>query len=276
MLGERITLPGVYDMPADEYHADPVEGGSLSSSGARRILESPARFRYDLDHPRTTTKAFDVGHATHRVVLGAGLDYVLVDRERWDTKAVKAEVAGIREAGKVPLKAADYHAVHAMAAAISAHPLAGRLFDVFGGVPEQVLIWQDNQTGVWRRAMLDWRRDRVIVDYKTADSASPTAFGRAVANFGYHQQDQYYRDGVTALGLDDDPAFLFVVQEKDPPYLVAVYDLDDEALRIGRERNRRALERYRDCTESGLWPGYSTDIETIALPRWAERQEAYA
>jgi hypothetical protein len=268
-----ISVPGAYDIPAEQYHADPVEGGSLSSSGARKILDSPARFRYDLDHPSPTTKAFDLGHAAHRLVLGAGADWVLVDRERWDTKDVKAEVADIRAAGRVPIKRSDFEAIHAMAAAIHQHPLARALLDLADdGIPEQVLVWQDPTTGVWRRSMLDYRVGRTIVDYKTTTSASPAAFARAVATYGYHQQDAYYRDGVTALGLADDPAFVFVVQEKEPPYLVAVYDLDDEAVRIGRERNRRALEVYRDCTEAGLWPGYSTDIETIALPRWVERQ----
>ena len=47
-----ITEPGVYEMPAEEYHADPVEGGSLSSTGARRLLEmAPARWRYEQAHP---------------------------------------------------------------------------------------------------------------------------------------------------------------------------------------------------------------------------------
>lgn len=266
-----ISLAGQYDIPAEEYHRDPVVGGSLSSSGARRILESPARFRYERDHPHATTKAFDLGHAAHELVLGAGPGYELVDRDRWDTNAVKAQVADIRAAGKVPLKRDDYEAVHAMAAALHRHPLA-RLLVADDGIPEQVLVWHDDATGVWRRAMLDWRRDRIIVDFKTTASASPAAFAKSVANFGYHQQDPYYRDGVVALGLADDPAFVFVVQEKEPPYLVAVYDLDDDAVRIGRERNRRALEVYRDCIQAGVWPGYSTDIETIALPRWVERQ----
>lgn len=271
-LTEQITVPGVYDISADQYFADPVEGGSLSSTGARKLLECPARFRYEQQHPPKTTKAFDHGHAAHKLVLGAGPDLVYIDAEVWNTKAVKAEVAEVRAAGGVPLKPSDYAAVVDMAAAIRRHPLASRLFDPASGTPEQVLVWRDDATEVWRRAMLDWRRGRVVVDYKTTESASPTAFAKSVANYGYHQQDAYYRDGVAALGLVDDPAFVFVVQEKSPPYLVATYSLDDVALAIGRYRNRAALERYRDCTASGIWPGYSAEIEEIALPRWVERQ----
>jgi hypothetical protein len=263
--------PGVHDIPAAAYHADPVEGGSLSSSGARRILESPAKFRYEQDHPPASRDVFDFGHAAHKLVLGIGPELVVVDATDWRTKAAQQARDEARGAGYVPILMADWHRVEAMSNAIREHPLARVLFaDVTAH--EQVLVWRDEETGVMRRAMLDCRRGRVVVDYKTSTCAAPDAFAKSVAAYGYHQQDAYYRDGVTALGLDDDPAFLFVVQEKDPPYLVAVYDLDDEALRIGRERNRLALQRYRDCVESGLWPGYSADIETIALPRWAERQ----
>lgn len=277
-LTEQITVPGVYDIPADVYHADPVDGGSLSSSGARKILQSPAKFRWEQDHGRAPKKTWDIGHAAHKVVLGAGPELVLFpgtgkNPEAWQKDDDIAAVAALRAEGKVPLKPSDWDTVHAMAAAIRAHRLARALFDPNLGVAEQALVWLDEPTGVWRRAMLDWRRGRIVVDYKTAASASRAAFTKAVANFGYHQQDPYYRDGVAALGIDDDPAFVFVVQEKDPPYLVAVYDIDDEDIQAGRERNRRALQMYRDCTESGIWPGYSTEIETIALPGWARRQQ---
>jgi hypothetical protein len=269
-LSEPITVPGAYDIPADVYHADPVPGGSLSSSGARKILDSPARYKYEREHAIHST-AFDIGHAAHKLVLGVGPETVVIDAQDWRTKAAKEARDEAYAAGYVPLLLADWRRVEAMAAAIQEHPLARAIFSTpTGAHVEQTLIWRDGDTGVWRRAMLDWRRERIVVDFKTAVSASPASFAKSVANFGYHQQDAWYRDGVAALGLANDPAFLFVVQEKEPPYLVAVYDLDDEALRVGRERNRRALERYRDCVESGVWPGYSTDIETITLPRWAE------
>lgn len=269
-LVEQITVSGCYDIPADQYHADPVPGGSLSSSGARKILDSPARYKYEREHAIHST-AFDIGHAAHKLVLGVGPETVVVDAPDWRTKAAKEARDEAYAVGYVPLLMADWRRVEAMAAAIQEHPLTRAIFSTpTGAHVEQTLIWRDGDTGVWRRAMLDWRRERIVVDFKTAVSASPASFAKSVANYGYHQQDAWYRDGVAALGLANDPAFLFVVQEKEPPYLVAVYDLDDEALRVGRERNRRALERYRDCVESGVWPGYSTDIETITLPRWAE------
>ncbi len=166
-----------------------------------------------------------------------------------------------------------------MAEVIREHPIAGALLNPDrGGEAEQSLFWQDEETGVRRRARLDWMPDLtnawgrfIAVDYKTCSSAGPDAIAKAVANYGYYMQADWYCAGIRALGLDDDPAFLFVFQEKEPPYLVTVAGLDDEARAIGRARNRQAIERFRDCTESGFWPGYSDDIEYISLPPWAAR-----
>lgn len=271
-----ITAPGVYDMPEDAYHADPVPGGSLSSSGARRLLppSCPALFAYEREHPRASA-AFEYGTAAHLLVLGEGPKIVVVDAEEWRTKAIKEEVAAIRAAGNVPLKPSEHEQVQQMAAALRRHPIAGRLFQPGTGDAERSLFWIDQRTGVWRRARPDWMPHRsggrlVVADYKTCRSAAPDNLQRAIHEYGYHQQAAWYLDGVRALGLDDAPAFVLVAQEKTPPYLVTVAQVDVVALRIGRELNARALEIYRDCTAAGVWPGYSDDVELIGLPGWVE------
>ncbi|HLK00288.1 MAG TPA: PD-(D/E)XK nuclease-like domain-containing protein, partial [Streptosporangiaceae bacterium] len=182
---------------------------------------------------------------------------------------------------------AEHEQVQAMAAELRRHPVASALFDPEKGKPEQSLFWQDAATGVWCRARLDWlpditARDRLIVaDYKSCASASPRAIARSVASYGYHQQDPWYRDAVRALGLSDDPAFLFVFQEKDPPYLITIAELHPDTVREGRDLNREAIEVYRDCAQAGIWPGYEaeavragrwTGIEQISIPPWAYRK----
>ena len=276
-----ITEPGVYTMDEADYHADPVPGGSLSASGARKLLASPARFAYDREHPPEPTPAMELGTAAHRLVLGTGPELAVIDAPDWRTRAAKEAAAAAREAGAVPLLTTEHEQVQMMAAALRNHPIAAALFDPERGDPEQSLFWTDDRTGVWMRARLDWLPRHppgrlIIGDYKTAISASPDGFTRDVANFGYHQQAAFYCDGATALGLADNPAFLFVVQEKAAPYLVAVYELDVLAMEAGRARNRLAAEMYRDCTEAGIWPGYPAEIGLISLPPWATRTEEYA
>jgi hypothetical protein len=277
--------PGLYaaaDLSLEDYHRDIVPGGSLSSSGARKLLppSCPAQFRYDQQHPQPPKKEFDLGHAAHRLVLGDGPELVEVAAKRWDTAAVKAEVAAIRAEGKVPLKTAELEQVQAMAAAIHQHPLAGPLFTPGSGAPEQSLYWADPDTGVMCRARPDWLKQMpgltLCVDYKSAADANPDAVSKAIADYGYHQQDPWYLDGIRAV-LDKPARFIFVVQSKTAPYLITVRELSEADRAIGRAKNQRALRLYAECERTGHWPdwtGDTPDIPYISLPTWAAIREA--
>lgn len=250
------------EFPEDDYHA---HAGSLSQSGAKVLLRSPAEFRYAQENPRTSD-AFDLGHAAHKLVLGVGPVIHVVDAEDWKTKAARDERDEAREVGEIPLLAKDNQRVLDMADALSSHALAMSLFE--SGDPEVSAFAVDEPTGVLRRCRYDWLTDDLAVDYKTSISADPREFGRSAARFGYHQQHAWYLDVASDLGRDL-RSFLFVVQCKEPPYLVSVVELVADAVEVGRARNRAALERYRDCTESGLWPGYPQNVTPVDIPRWA-------
>jgi hypothetical protein len=279
-LTEQITVPGLYDIPADVYHADPVPGGSLSASGAKKLLppHCPATYRYERDNPPATTKTFEFGHAAHKEVLGTGPELVRIDADEWRKDSVKAEVAAVRARGGVPLKPVEYDRVQAMAAALRAHPYASRLFQ--RGRAEQSLFWVDKESGIWRRSMLDWLPEagaatRLLVpDYKTCESADPETLQRVIWNYGYNRSAAWYLDGVRALGLGDGAAmFVFVFQEKSPPYLVTVAQPTAFSLTVGRALNREAIQVYRRCVETGHWPGYNDDeVAVIPLPGYIENQ----
>jgi hypothetical protein len=275
----EITEPGVYEMTNDQYHADPVPGGSLSSTGARALLPPgcPAQYRYDRDHPPETKDHFDLGHAAHMLVLGAGPELVVIDADNWTTKAAKQARAEARAEGLTPLTRPQNERVCAMAAALRAHPFAGLLFDHDRGQPEASLFWVDPQTGVWCRARFDFLPDRIpgarmiIPDYKTAAAVDLDALSRSCATWGYFAQDAWYRMGAQALGLADaDARFVLVCQAKDPPHLVTVIEVDHVAQRLGHQLNRQALQLYAQCKESGRWPGHADDVVSLSLPPWFE------
>lgn len=283
-----IDKPGVYDLPAADYHADPVAGGSLSSTGARRLLppSCPAKFQHWRENGDEPNDEFDLGTAAHKLVLGVGPELVRVEGdgksgpEVWNTTAVKDQVAKVRAAGGVPLKPSAYEAVHAMAEKIRQHPLASALFAPGTGEPERALVWRDEQTGVWCRALVDWLRHRLmpgrrllVPDYKTCASAAPDDAVKAIARYGYHVQGAWYLAGLRALGLADEAArFLLVMQEKTAPYLVTVIEPDHTAMRLGAMRMREALRLYAECSASGRWPGYSDDVVLAELPPWETRE----
>jgi hypothetical protein len=267
------------DLSNEDYHADKT---SLSSSGARKLLppSCPAKFRWEQDNPQPPKKTFDYGNAAHAKVLGRGANLVLVDHDRWDTKAAKAEVAEVRAQGGIPLKRHEIEMVDAMAAAIRQHPLASALLEPAYGAPEQSGFWIDGPTGIRRRVRFDWlpsiQSGRLIIpDYKTAADASNDAFQKSLDNYGYNQQAAWYEEAAVALGLGgQDTELLFIVQEKDPPYLVNVVGIDFFAREIGRAKNRAAIEIFADCSATGHWPGYADhNPNYLALPGWAENRD---
>lgn len=274
--------PGIYtadEVPADAYHADPA----LSSTGARRLLECPAKFAYEREHGQAPKKVFDIGQAAHLAVLGAGPDLVVVDARDWKTKAAQQQRDQARADGAVPLLIAEYEQVQAMAEAIRQHPFAGPLFAPDGGQAEVTLVWDDPDTGIRCRARVDWLRNArpgwrlVLPDLKTTTDASPDAIAKSIARFNYHQQDDWYRTAVRACGLaPNDVAFVLLFQEKTPPYVITPVQIPDTDLMLAAAKNRHARELYRDCTASGIWPGYADEPIYISLPTWASiRDEEY-
>lgn len=277
-MSDIVDSEGVYaDIPDHVYHSDK---NSLSSSGARKLLppSCPAIFRWEQDHPPAPKDEYDMGHAVHTMILGVGAPIARIDVESWTTKAAREQRDAARSDGKVPLKAADYDAAAAMAASVRRHPVAAALFR--NGVAEHSIYWRDPETDVMLRARPDWMPHTtpggrlILVDYKTTTSANPTKFAKSAADYGYHQQAEWYRDGAAASGLSEDPAFVFVVQEKSPPYLVSVVELDNDALMLGRRLNRRAIDIYAECSAANHWPTWGDDVHLVSLPAWAFYQHA--
>lgn len=278
----RVAKPGAYQMRAEDYHADPVAGGSLSCSGAKLIIPPgcPATFAWAREHPPASSEAMELGTAAHREVLGTGWDYAVWPGESWSEKGAQAFRKEARAAGKVPIKTAQHLQIKEMAAAIMRHPAAQILLRAEEVLNEICLFWQDDLDGtlnrpIWRRAMVDAVKlaGRVlVVDYKTAFSADAAQFARAAGNLGYHLQDVWYRQAVTRTLGDADPGFLFIAQEKSPPYLVGIYELGWESRAAGEAKVERACREYARCQAAGEWPGHQPDgalVEKIELPRWA-------
>lgn len=284
-MPELTTLPvyepGVYELTDEDYFGPQLATTTLSSTGARELLKpgGPARFRHKLDTGTVEIKReYDLGHAVHTLVLGAGPEPVEVagsgkNPEAWATTSDKEAVAAVRRLGKVPLRPSDFEAAIDMANAVLAHPLAAKLLT--GGQPERTLIWQDPATGVMCRAKADYLRPDGMVDLKTAASAAPDALSKDAYNFGYYVQEAFYLRGHQALWPGPEPFYTHVVVEKEPPYLVHVTQLTLRAAAYGDRKVSEALEIYRDCTAAGEWPGYPTDeITDIDLPGWVRTEES--
>ena len=162
----------------------------------------------------------------------------------------------------------------AMRKAIEAHPFAGQAFR--NGYAEKTLVWKDRETGVWLRCKPDFLPNalKIVPDYKTTADASPEGFQKAIDTFGYFMQAPLYLDGIEAVFGERPAHWVFVAQEKEPPYVVELHELTEEALYRGSRENRTAIRRFAECLSKGHWPGYSTGINQIDLPAWTEKRLA--
>lgn len=244
-----------------EYHSDRE---SLSSTGAKTLLKSPALFRHQLDHP-VFKDSFDHGSGAHKYVLGVGADVVRVEADSWRTKAAQEQRDAARVEGKIPLLAAVDDKAKAMAEKVHQHRLASLL--LAEGSPEVSMWATDPDTGVLMRGRADWLGKRLIVDYKTTNSADPwdlTGRYGTVAKLGYAVQAQWYLRVARACGHPAE-GFLWIFQEKDPPHQVSVAFCDDDDLRAADARVDHALATYADCVAADEWPEYISPGDAARL-----------
>lgn len=237
----------------------------LSPSGAKTLLfRSPAQYQWERQHPSKPTRNMTLGTLVHALILEGKSRYAVVLDRR--TKAGKDAANDAIEEGLEVVNPAEAHLIEGMTAAVLEHETAANI--LADGEPERAVIWSDVETDTTCRGFIDWLRPNAIIDLKTTDDASPSGFARQAANLHYDLQAEFYRAGVEAITGERLP-FLLIAVESKPPHLVAVHHFPPEAEERGRFDMRRAIDLYQQCTETGEWPAYGTEIISTPWPRWA-------
>jgi hypothetical protein len=258
---------GLYlNLPSDEYHSDDALG---SSSLKTLATKTPAHLKGMV---RKESAAFDIGTAFHTLVLEPSKESTIIcggdDRRGNKWKDAKAD-ADFN--GNVILTTDEYDKVFRMRDALMANEDAVNLL-TGKTVAEASLFANDKQTNIRCKIRPDlFNYDlNCMVDLKTAITASPEGFARAVADYGYHVQQAYYQriwNGHFTDKQSDD--FFFVVIEKEPPFLSAVYHLDKMTIMEGHNLVKWGMDVYRKCKASNVWQGYESGVQQISIPKYA-------
>jgi hypothetical protein len=275
--GERIKTPGIYEfVPFDLYHGDLCDALSVSASTLTALHNTcPARaFAHHYSNPdqvpHENSDATEFGQQAH---------CFLVEGERTFNQRYAFKPAGLSlatkegrlwkaaHAGQDYISAEDHEDLKGMREALMTHPHARLAFRV--GRPEVSCVVKDKETGLWLKTRPDYLRLGLALDYKTTRVTSRDAWRRQAVSLCYHVSAAFCIDIMAELG--EPVNYAFVVQEKSPPYCVAVRVLSEEFVAAGRQIYRAALRNFADCFAKNEWPSYP-DVETIEMPAWAQRQ----
>jgi hypothetical protein len=222
---------------------------AISRSDLSNLLRSVAHYLYYRETARKDTPAMRIGRIVHHMCLTPSLPIN-------EPGATQKEIEQAHAIAQSVLASADVQI-------IIGHPACKA---------EQTITWEDD--GHRCKARLDaWVLPaRVIADIKTTADASPEAFSRAIYKSDYDLQAAFYCLGATVAGHADHRDFIFIVAEKEPPYMTACYRADDSVLRSGMAKIEKAFNRLADVKRRGVVVAkaqYHQGIIDIGVPRWA-------
>lgn len=244
---------------------------AVNPSSLKHILTSPLHYRHALRQPRVETPAMRFGTAFHLAVLQpdvfASAYEIKPEGMNFATKEGKEWLRNASIFGRPILTTAEHETACAMALAVQNHPAARAILTP--GAVEQPIVWTDAATGIACKGRPDLVTNTgLLVDLKSARDLTPRRFAAQALDLGYLFSMAMYADGLAALGRDPSEVLLLGV-EKDAPFDVVPYRLDDACLDKGRDQYKRALELLKRCRDEDRWPGRADDVQVLELPAWA-------
>lgn len=279
-MPDLISVPGFYpDMNIKFYHSDPVETPSLSSSLARRLLETTPR-KVRTEHPRYAkveqsdpSRTAEIGTAAHALLTNRSAGIVVIDADDYRTKDAQQARKDAYAAGNAPILRNDLQTAERMHdAAVWCLAMSNINPEEMAG--EVVMVWNDKR-GCWCRTMLDLVdiEAGLIIDYKTTtQEIGPHNADRYIDNSGYHLQGAFCRRGFQHLRPDlaGRIRFLNLIQDQNAPYDCVLVEHSGEFQHLADNQISAAVGIWSEAQRSGDWYGQPSGIITVHPPGYAE------
>ncbi len=247
-----------------------------SKSKLTTLKRCPELYKLEyIDHAieREETEQMKFGSLVHCLTLEPEqfeLRYYVaakVDRRTKEGKATAAQQE-IDADGKIVIDMEFYRKACKIADAVFANEQVGPVLLSSLGEPEVFLSFK--WSGLDCKAKIDWLTmcGDLIIDIKTSQNASPESFAKSVIEYGYHRQAAFYSEAVLQnRGVL--PRFIFAVVSTTEPYLCGCYELDSNALDIGRIEIEALIQELKQRTESNDWASeFTKGINVLQLPKW--------
>jgi len=250
--------PGVYtDVPFWIYLQIPA----INNSKLTRLDHCPASIYV----PQEDTDALRFGRALHVFTLEGPVIFQSLyavmpecDKRTKEGKAIYADFMA-KNLSRIPIKKTEVEMIVGMDASLRSHPYAKTLLSQ--GQGERTIIWQHDETGALCKCRTDWvpgDDHGIIIDLKGLAEVTERKFVNAciAEDRGYARAAAFYLDGTSKATKKKFDLFAFVCVEKEAPYKVEVYTMEDDMLAWGRQEYYRLMRYYRQLEEAGHFPAY--------------------
>lgn len=272
-LPDPIAPGFYYDIPDADYRKAP----GMPQSRLKPILRSPAHFMTELTTPFHRTDLMLCGQVIHHLVLTPNvMPFWVVKPDGLDGRTKEGKDWNKAHEGEDAVSFDDFRNVRAAADAVLSNDTA--MMALGAGRCEVSAFAKFDLCGIdlMMKGRLDFLNDGPsIVDLKFTEDAREHAWARKIEDMLYDFQAAYYLDIANLVlreaGLPQKRYFVHIVVERDPPYGIRVYTLDDETVAIGRYKYAKAVMLHARCCRENYWPKYKLDVTTIGLPGWVKR-----
>jgi exodeoxyribonuclease VIII len=249
---------------------------ALSNSRMEDFRVSPANYKWHLENPREDTESLTFGSLVHCAVLEPKeLDKRYVSRPQVDgrdldmrTKEGKAFKEQVEAMGQTVVKGYELDAARKAASQLYALEEDNLGNVLKASKMELSIFWQESKTNCKCRIDAYCKEAATMIDLKTCRGAKLDTFERDAWNYGYHRKADWYRRGLAAHGLPLRHV-IFIAIEKTGPRDFIPYRLQNDILELGKIQNNKIFNKFRECRDLDVWPGYSKKIQSLSAPTWA-------
>lgn len=234
----------------------------LSYSSLKAFAKSPNHYLLYKDRKIKPTPAMQLGSIADCLVLTPEefeRQYSVlpeIDRRTKEGKAIYETFLEDAQ-GKELVKMETYREAKSIADAVIHHREAMELLQ---GQKQVELNGEIH--GIEFRGFADAVNSNSVIDLKTTQDASPSAFQKQAYNLMYHLQCAIY------LELSGADNFYWVAVENKAPHNVAIYAPDQDFKDRGQELLYDLCQRFKAW--DGIPESYSQQIELLTLPNWAK------
>ena len=233
----------------------------ISASDIKNFMHSPRYYYYkSFEEIKSTDllegRHFSVGSALHEMILEPqkfNSNYIVAPKFDRRTKIGKQDYENflLQTEGKTLLFEDEMNMIVKMAEQTMKNETLVDL--IKNSVKEISCYTTDEKTGLKLRLRPDSLADskNTITDIKSCLDSSYTKFKGDVYSYGYSITAAYYSDFLNV------ESYVFAALEKQAPYQVSLYVLDDEKMEYGRKQYRTALDLMKWSVDNNYWCDYT-------------------